>query len=207
MKGFVNSYYNFCVWIMRFAYVNLLWVLFTILGLVILGFMPATVAMFAVVRKWIMKDTEIAIFPTFWMVYRKEFLKSNVLGFLLCMIGYALSIELQILRDQENIIYLIASFGIVGLFILYGIILLYFFPIYVHFNLTIYQYFKWPFIIGVVHPILTIFLLVVVFIINYLTFITIPALLFFFGGSISAFVLMWGASQTFSKFEQKEISV
>jgi uncharacterized membrane protein YesL len=206
MKGFANSYYNFCVWIMRFAYVNFLWVLFSILGLVILGFMPATVAMFAVVRKWIMKDTDIAIFPTFWMVYRKEFLKANVLGYLLCVIGYVLSIEFQILRAQESLIYLIASFGIVALFILYGIVLLYFFPVFVHFNLTTYQYFKWPFIIGVIHPILTIFLLVVVSIINYLTFITIPALLFFFGGSISAFVLMWGASQTFPKFEQTEVN-
>lgn len=204
MKGFVNGYYNLCVWITRLAYVNVLWVMFSLLGLIVFGFMPATTAMFAVIRKWIMGENDIAIFNTFWKAYRKEFFKSNLLGYILFVVGYVLSIEFQILRAQDSLIYLITSFGVIALFLLYLIIILYFFPILVHFNLKTTQYIKWPFIIGMIHPILTIFLIVGVLFINYITFITIPALLFFFGGSVSALILMWGASQTFAKYEKVE---
>lgn len=203
MTGFVKVYYGFCVWAMRFAYVNLLWIMFSLLGLIVFGFMPATVAMFAVVRKWILKDDDIAVFGTFCKVYRKEFIKANLLGIILFGIGYLLTVELHVLQAQDSLIYLIASFGVIALFILYLIVLFYFFPIFVHFNLNPYQYITWPLVIGLIHPILTICLLVGVFLIDYITFLAIPALVFFFGGSITAYVLMWGASQTFSKFEHK----
>ncbi|WP_404455562.1 YesL family protein [Virgibacillus necropolis] len=205
MKGFVNGYYNLCVWVMKFAYVNLLWVSFTLLGLIVFGFTPATTAMFAVVRKWIMGEKDIAIFKLFWKTYRNEFFKANLLGGLLFILGYILSIELQILRAQDSLVYFIASFGVIAVIILYLIVLMYFFPILVHFNLRTVQYIKWPFIIGIIHPILTVFLIVGVVLINYITFITIPALLFFFGGSVTAYALMWGASQTFAKYEKATI--
>jgi uncharacterized membrane protein YesL len=35
-----------CDWVAKLAYVNLLWFLFTAAGLLIFGFMPATVALF-----------------------------------------------------------------------------------------------------------------------------------------------------------------
>ncbi|OZU88291.1 hypothetical protein CIL03_11595 [Virgibacillus indicus] len=204
MNGFVNGFYNFSVWITRLAYVNLLWVAFTILGLGILGLFPATAAMFAVVRKWMMEDEDIPIFKTFWKSYRIEFKKANVVGYILLLIGYVLFAELQILWAQENTVYFVASFGVLAIFFIYFIILLYLFPIFVHFNLKTFQYIKWPAIIGIIHPLLTIVLGVGILFIHYLTFVTLPALLFFFGGSVTAYILMWGASKTFSKYEQAE---
>jgi len=38
----------------------------------------------------------------------------------------------------------------------------------------------------------------------YLNFIVLPGLVAFFSGSLSALVMTWGASQTFSKFEPRE---
>ncbi|MBU5465486.1 DUF624 domain-containing protein [Virgibacillus sp. MSJ-26] len=205
MSGFVAGYYRFALWITRFAYLNILWVLFSVAGLLFFGILPATTAMFAVVRKWIDGESDIPIFETFWKSYRKEFIKINVLGYSVFIVGYLLTIEFQILRSQEHIAYLIASFGVVGLFIIYFIILLYLFPIFVHFNLKPLEYIKWAFVIGIGHPFLTLFLFGVMIALVYLTFITIPALLFFFGGSISAYILMWGASLTFSKYESAEV--
>lgn len=204
MSGFVNGFYNFSVWITRLAYVNILWVAFTVMGLGVLGLLPATAAMFAVVRKWVMEDEEIPIFKTFWKSYRKEFKKANAVGYILILIGYVLIAELQILWAQEGMAYFVAGFGVLAIFFMYFIILLYLFPIFVHFNLTIFQYIKWPAIVGTVHPILTIVLGVGILFIHYLTFVTLPALLFFFGGSVTAYILMWGASKTFSKYEQTE---
>lgn len=204
MTGFIKGYYNFSLWAMRLAYLNILWVTFTIVGLGFLGLMPATAGMFAVVRKWVLGEDDIKIFSIFWKAYRKEFVQSNVLGYILVIIGYLLYIEFQILRTQESMVYFIASFGVIALFILLFIILLYAFPIFSHFNISAIQNIKWAFIIAIVHPILTIALAVGIGVIYYLTFQTIPALLFFFGGSVTAFILMWGASKTFSKYEHAE---
>src|SRR5690625_6085418 len=181
MSGFVAGYYRFALWITRFAYLNILWVLFSVAGLLFFGILPATTAMFAVVRKWIDGESDITIIETLWKYYRKEFIKNNVLGYSVFIVGYLLTIEFQILRSQEHIAYLIASFGVIGLFIIYFIILLYLFPIFVHFDLKPFEYIKWAFVIGIGHPLLTVFLIGGMIAIVYLTFVTIPALLFFFG--------------------------
>ncbi len=202
MSGFIASYYHFSVWVTRFAYLNFLWIIFSVAGLLVFGILPATAAMFSVVRKWINKETDIPIFSTFWRSYRKEFSKINVLGYVILGIGYLMTIEFQILRSQEHIAYLFASFGVVGLFLLYMIILLYIFPIFAHFKLRSLEYIKWAFVIGIGHPLLTVFLMGVTSGLFYFIYLTIPALLFFFGGSVFAYIVTWGAQQTFSKYEQ-----
>ncbi|MFL6556498.1 MAG: YesL family protein, partial [Bacillus sp. (in: firmicutes)] len=76
----MGKLFTFCEWFMRLAYVNLLWFFFSLAGLVLLGIMPATVALFTIVRKWQLKETDLPIWKTFLSVYRQEFKKSNGLG-------------------------------------------------------------------------------------------------------------------------------
>ena len=202
MNGFIDGYYRFAVWITRFAYLNLLWIAFSLVGLGVVGFFPATAAMFAVVRKWVHGEKDIPVFQFFWKNYKKEFLKINVLGYLLAGTGYLMIMEFRILRTQEHIAYTMASFAVVGLFLLFSVIVLYLFPIYAHFQLRAVNYIKWALLIGIGHPLLTIFLLGIVMALIYLLFITIPAVLFFFGGSVIAYILMWGTHLTFAKMEE-----
>lgn len=77
LNGFVGVLYRTSEWIMRLVYLNLLWIAFSLLGIVLFGFFPATAAMFSVVRKWIMGETDVRVFKEFWQTYRKEFWKSN----------------------------------------------------------------------------------------------------------------------------------
>lgn len=65
MNGFIDGYYRFAVWITRFAYLNLLWIAFSLVGLGVVGFFPATAAMFAVVRKWVHGEKDIPVFQVF----------------------------------------------------------------------------------------------------------------------------------------------
>jgi uncharacterized membrane protein YesL len=203
-KVFIESYYDLCVWITKFAYLNILWFLFTFIGLGIFGIMPATAAMFAVVRKWASGEKEIRVYRVFLKIYRQEFLKSNLVGYTVLLIGYGLFMELQILRAQESLFYSIVSFGVLGLFLMYFIMAIYLFPIFVHFQLRTFQYIKWAFIIGATHPILTITLAGGLGIIHFIIFSKLPALFLVFGMSSSAFILMWGALKVFPKIETKE---
>lgn len=206
MSNFVQTYYRISEWIMRFAYLNVLWLLFTVLGLGIFGLLPATVAMFSVVRKWVYHEEDIKMFSLFRKIYIYEFFRVNLLGAILFVIGYLLSIELHILRSTEEVMYFIASFGVVGLFIFYFTTILYFFPVFVHFNLRKRDYIKWPFLIGLTHPVLTLVLFIGISLLLYIIYITVPAMLLFFGGSIPSYLVMLGVAQTFSKFEKTEMN-
>ncbi|WP_152657902.1 YesL family protein [Oceanobacillus sp. CFH 90083] len=202
MSGFIDGYYRFAVWVTRFAYLNLLWIAFSLLGLGLFGLFPATASMFAVVRKWVQGEKDIPILAVFWKSYKREFLKINVLGYILAAAGYVMTMEFQILRTQEHIAYTIASFAIIGLFLLLAVIMLYIFPVFAHFQLRSLDYIKWALLIGIGHPLLTVFLFGIVIAISYLSFMTIPALFFFFGGSVIAYIIMWGVQLTFSKMEK-----
>ena len=61
-----NGFYRFCEWVMRLAYLNLLWIGFTLAGAVIFGLAPATAAMFAVTRQWTLGKTDVPVFQTFF---------------------------------------------------------------------------------------------------------------------------------------------
>lgn len=204
MDSFAMGSYKFCVWMTRLAYVNLLWIVFTILGLGVFGFMPATTAMFAIVRKWLLDEQEVPIMNTFWQQYKEAFIQTNLLGLVLVLIGYLLIVEFRILQMQESTMYTIVSFGVLFILCMYGILLTYFFPIFVHFNLRLRDYLKWPLIIGIIHPLLSIFLLGLLSAAIYVLLVTVPALLFFFGGSATAYIMMWGVSKTFDKYEWNE---
>lgn len=201
MKGFVGGYYSFAIWITRLAYLNILWILFTVLGLVVFGLAPATTAMFSITRKWVLGESEVPMFKTFWETYKKEFLRSNAIGIILFVVIYLLSIEFQILRSVEGASYFIASYAVLAMLLILSILILYLFPIFVHFKLRFIDYFKWPLIIGILHPILTVFLLVVVGGLNLLTIIFLPGLIFFLNASITAYIVTWGVAKTFDKYE------
>src|SRR5690625_999689 len=157
LNYFGNGIYKITMNITRFAYVNILWIIFTILGLGILGFFPSTVAMFGVVRQWVVGEKEIDIFPLFWRTFRDEFKIANIIGYTLLIIGYLLVMEMKILRGTGELIYLIASFGVTALFILYFIALMYIFSFFVSFILNI----KDSFILS----------LIIVLFIQYLTYL------------------------------------
>lgn len=202
MDNIANGFYKFSEWVAKYMYITILWFLFTLLGLVLFGITPATVALFAVIRKWVQKE-EVPIFQTFYKQYKENFIKANIIGIILMAVGYFISIEYLILRGQTGLMYYMANLFVIAQMIFYIIILLYIFPIYAHFNIEKFiDYFKWPFIIGIIHPILTVLLFVVTSIIMFLSYYFLPIPLNLLGVSISAYVLSYGAAFTFGRYEK-----
>lgn len=147
----------------------------------------------------------IPVFKTFWTVYKKDFVKTNGIGLVFAAFIYIQITSFRVLFSQENIVYNIASFGVIAILILLAIVLTYFFPIYVHFNLRTFDYFKWPLVIGIIHPLLTVVLILGLGTVYYLINETFPQILYFFGGSVGAYLISLGASQTFQKYEERNI--
>lgn len=198
LEGMTGRFFSICEKISRLAYVNLLWIAFTLLGLGILGLMPATVALFSVTRKWTMGENDVPIYRTFWTTYRNEFLKSNMYGIVLFLIGFIIYIDLVHLPTEGLFSILRIAIFVCG--ILYFIMLLYIFPIYVHYDWKGIQYLKYALLIGVSHPHYTI-LMGVGGVSLYRLCIKFPGIIPFFGISLLAYVMMWTVYKVIRRLE------
>ncbi|WP_226037412.1 YesL family protein [Aquibacillus saliphilus] len=186
--------------ITKMAYINFLWVLFTLLGLGVFGIMPATVSLFTILQKWVKGDKEIPIFKTFWRTFRKELFKSTILGAILVVIGYVLYFDITHLPSGG--IYTFLKVGLIVFVILYLMVVLYFFPLYVHYNMKKLQYIKYSLLISVAYPQITLIMIVSAGMALYLIY-TFPASILFFGISFPAYIIMLLAYQLFKKIDAK----
>ncbi|WP_112179981.1 MULTISPECIES: YesL family protein [Paraliobacillus] len=206
LKGLWGAFYRMSVIISRLAYLNLLWIVATILGLVVFGIMPATISMFTVVRKWILKEDDIPIFQTFIFTYKKEFLKTNWIMAIIVILGSLLFIDIRFtgfMRDSGyyNIflgILFIASF-------LYLILVVFIAPVYVHYNLSIRRYITYSIMIGATNILYTIAILIALSSIYYSS-MKVPGITLFFSFSVSAYITMYFANLSFNNLIKKQRS-
>ena len=198
----LGGFYTLTEWITRFAYVNLLWIGFSLVGVVIFGFFPSTVAMFTIIRKWIMGQTQIPVFKTFWQAYKQEFLRSNGMGLLIALIGALIVIDLLYMKHTDS--FLTITHIPIYLFI-FAITLtfLYVLPVYVHYDVRFIQIFKNAFLIMLINPISNI-LMIIGIIGTFAVMKFLPGLFFFFGGSVTAAIMMSGCYFAFKKVDRKK---
>jgi uncharacterized membrane protein YesL len=203
MNSLMGGFYRLSEWVMRLAYVNLLWILFTLMGLMIFGFIPASVAMMTILRKWVMGEEELPVFATFWQTYRKEWLKSNMLGLFFVIVGYILYLDLTIALQWNHLIARMVQVGLLSIIIAFVITVLFIIPVYVHFQLKWVQYIKFALMIGITHPFRIINMVGGAIILYYL-FSFLPSLLPFFGVSLFGYLVMWSTYHSFKKLEVKQ---
>ncbi len=110
LTGLWGAFYRVSLIISKLAYVNVLWILFSLAGLILLGVAPATVALFSVTRAWARKEWDIPVFQTFWSVYKQEFWKASVhqrffLVSVSCYIGTSLYLREE---EQQNLLFAVS---------------------------------------------------------------------------------------------------
>ncbi|WP_221566048.1 YesL family protein [Alkalihalobacillus sp. TS-13] len=189
-------------WMLKAAYINLLWILFTCLGLVVFGLFPSTIAMFTVVQKWF-KKKDIRIFQTYWRMFRKEFIKGNGFGLIFLSLGYFLYYDFLLLQANHGSLQYLYPILVFILFV-YILTLLFFFTVYVHFQLSFFQYLKQAFLIAVVSPLETLLILAAI-ILMYIMITILPGIIPLFPGSILAFVTTWLSRRAFQKIKNKQV--
>ncbi|WP_416151168.1 YesL family protein [Salipaludibacillus sp. HK11] len=203
MNGWAEGFYRISEWVLRIVSVNLLWIFFTLAGLGIFGVMPATIAMFTLIRKWFRKEYEFPVIKTFWQTYRQEFLKANGFGFIIGIFVYILYINLQYLSILSGVYHSIMFFAFTVTSILFIMFSVYFFPVYVHFDLKFSQYFKRTIILALLN--LHIFIVMIVGLVGlYFLFMSVPGLLPFFSISVPAFFMMAMVQLSLKHIEWKQ---
>lgn len=189
---------NFCEWIWRFMALNFLWVIFMLLGGVVLGVMPSTIATFYILRKWVQGEFDINLFKTFKNIYKKEFINSNKCGFVFFAIFAFLAFDLNILYKMQPLYSTILYIIVMAVLFFVSISFVYFFPTYVHFTQTNKEYIKNSFALALASPMQTILLFIGFGILAYIVRAN-PGLLMFFGMVVPGY---WVMHVLFKRFNQ-----
>ncbi|WP_078432992.1 YesL family protein [Metabacillus halosaccharovorans] len=206
MKVLGNKYLQLGEWCLHLFLLNCLWFMFSLIGGFFLGVFPATVALFAVLRKLTMEpEVEVRIFHLFWTTYKSEFIKGNLLGYVWAVIGGAILIDVRVLHQVETtFIHQALTIALYLLLVLYVFITFYLFPIFVHYNLRFLEYYKYAFVLVIGRPIKSILLFASMLLIYFL-FSLIPGLIPVFGVSFIGFVMMKMTSSSLMKNNHSHI--
>ncbi|WP_208589705.1 YesL family protein [Gracilibacillus suaedae] len=198
--GFI---YRSMVWLTRLTYLNLLWIFFSLLGLVIGGFFPALTAMFAVERKWIRGNTSFAILPYFWNVYKNNFKSSNILGIPFILLFSLIYLNLQFTQVLGQFLGSILLFFLFVVSFLVIIIFLYVFPTYIHYDVRLIESLIFSFIIALSAPMQT--FLIMINLIGFLIItLYLPGVFFLFVGSASSLIIMWFAYRAMIQIKNRK---
>lgn len=192
---------NFCEWIWRFMVLNFLWVVFVIVGGVVLGIMPSTVATFYILRKWVQGNFDIPIFKTFKSVYKKEFVNSNKCGFVFFVLFAFLVFDLVILYKMEALYSTVLYLIVMTVLFFVSISFMFFFPLYVHFEQSNKEYIKNSFIISLSSPFQTLLILIGLYILVYIVKSNL-GLLLFFCMAVPGYLIMHVSNKKFNELQR-----
>lgn len=183
-------------------YLNLLWLLFVLIGCLFLGVAPATVALCAIHKKWLEETFIQSLFIEFWQQFKKHFLKANLLFYLLILMGSIIYFDLYFFIHQESLVFSVLSVIIFVLSIWFMITFVYVFPVYVSFELKWLTTIKYALIIAFLNPVRTILL---IFLVWGMTFLSLyyPQILLTVGVSLTIFMVMIVSLQAFHQIEKQ----
>lgn len=198
IKGLIPFINNIANWIIRLAYVNVLWLVFSALGLIIFGLFPSTIALFTVIRQWIKHGTHIPVWKTYKDTFKKDFMEANLIGYFYSIIGVVTFIDLRFFQTQSGLIYTTLSYTFIMISVVYVIIGLFLLPVYVHYDFKMLQYIKHTFFIVTSKPLIFLIILIV-FTFVCVVMLFIPGLIVLFGISLPAFIIMWTSYNVFTK--------
>ncbi|WP_449540362.1 YesL family protein [Ferdinandcohnia sp. Marseille-Q9671] len=204
MSGW-EKFNSYATWMVKVAYVNLLWIGFTIAGLGVFGLFPATGAMFEIVQKWLRNEPVDRIFHSFWKTFRKEFFDLNKYGLFFILIGYMLVYDFLFIYQNVDKLQLLFPV-LLFLAICYLVALLYFFPIYTQFEMKFFQYIKQSFLIGASSLLETLLILTACMLLGIVVNL-IPGIIPLFTGSVLAVAITWCSNRALHKIKGQKKSV
>ena len=200
--GIGTSLDRIAIWIVRIAYLNFLWFVFTIIGLIGVGVFPATIAALGITRKWLQGKQKIKMWQTFKDIYKQEFVLSNALGWILVFIGGVLYVNYRIITmSQEKFSFAILSAFCLVVF-LYFLVVIWSFPLAVHYHAGIFKQLKNALVIGLSKIHISILMMVSLFSIVYLS-LEFPTLILFCLFSLTCLIWIWFSLRVFQQIDNK----
>lgn len=228
-KGAMGGLYRITEWISRIAFSNILWAICSVPFLLtavlkiimmatgqggpneqitlnwVLGItapftvFPATAALFTVVRKWVMGNTDVSTFRTFFQGYKENYVKSMLGGLIYTLLFVIMYVDVTVYMTQ------MASFKIVGILMLVLMIILFvsmfnFFSIIVHYQMTFKEVVSNSILLTIARPIRVFSTLIAGAVLIYIG-LRYPALYFICIPTLIAMVAFFNFYATYNKLQ------
>ena len=203
MQQFNEKFNRFGEWVIRLVVLNFLWMGFTIAGLGIFGIFPATSALFSVLRKWFLGNVRVKIATEFFHYYKKDFWKSNGLGYFFLLVAAVLWTDYRFVSSIAQLSMLALGYVVLILLAFSLLSLSVLFPIYAHYQLSFFQYIKNAILFPLTNSLSMIALAAALFMIQFI-FNQLPGFILFIGISFPAFVIL---KIVFPIFHGKSLSI
>ncbi|NUU63983.1 YesL family protein [Paenibacillus agri] len=230
-KGAMGGLYRITEWISRIAFSNILWAFCSIpflfaavMKIIMLGtgtggpneqltlnwamgifapftVFPATAALFTVVRKWVMGNTDVSTFRTFFQGYKENYVKSMLGGLIYTLLIVIMYVDVTVYMTQMS------NFKIVGILMLVLMIILFvsmfnFFSIVVHYQMTFKQVVINSFLLTVARPIRVFMTLIGAGLLAYIG-LKYPALYFIAIPTLIAMLAFFNFYATYNKLQMQ----
>ncbi|WP_163582808.1 YesL family protein [Gracilibacillus saliphilus] len=188
INGFFKYLYIFGHWLGKVMVLHIYWLVSTLLGMGLFGFAPATIALTSVIYKWFTVDPDISITKEFWQVYKKNFVKANIVFLGWACIGLFLYMDYFVSKTYIQNFYFHAI-----LLVLISVCVTsfsYFLIVFVRYELSIVQYFRQAFLIALARPLEAVAILLSLLILYYL-YMSLPVLTAFVGVPLTLYPILW----------------
>ena len=190
-------------WVAKMAYLNILWLLFSLVGLVLFGFFPATMAMFAIIRQWLLGNIYEWNIKLFLKIYRQEFWKSNLIGAVFLVIIFLSYVNFQYIAYYESAIHQLIKIPLLVVMMLIVVAILYVMPVYVHYDISLKEVFKYAVYLMLLHPLANLGMIISLAVVL-LSFALLPNTAIFFLGSVTAYIIMRTCLHIFTNLSEKQ---
>ncbi|MGM0855218.1 MAG: YesL family protein [Bacillota bacterium] len=197
-NGLVSKLNEYLRWMTRLAGLNALFLIGMLAGVVLFGLFPSIYASLGLAKKWFSGNTAVPLWRTYWQLYKQEWKTANLTGMLLSITGGILYINYLLLKSVEGSIFFLVPFAFIALVFLFGLVVLWVFPLMVYYKASLQQHMKNAFILGLTKIHLSFGMAVVWFAVGYYS-LKLPSLIPFFSFALLFLGWMWLAYQVLAK--------
>lgn len=146
--------------LVKVVYINVLWALFTLLGGVVFGVMPATATMNHLIRRLMRNEDVENVLRTYFSEFKRTFVSANLIGLIFGVVGLFLYLDFNFLIRVNHPAATALLVGVSAISIVYVGMLLHLFPLFSRFELSIKQAITLTFVMTVTKPLTTILMVV-----------------------------------------------
>lgn len=187
---------DFMIGIWKVAYLNVLWIVFSLLGLGIFGVGPATYAMMKYYDRWLRCEKALPVAKTFWSFYKERWKQSVLISWIGLGIIFVLTVNIFNVTEwylQVGNVMMLAL-TVVGMTHIYNVMAALKFQ-------TIREIVRASFMMGLGYLHYTIILWTVVISLYYLLSVNFISLLFLFGIGFIGFCISFVGKRIVMEFE------
>lgn len=193
-----------CRWVVLLVYLNILWILFSLLGGLFLGIGPATYALYQTIKYIYYQEAHHQYFSLFWYFFKNKFIKSQLVILVLVAFFGLFGVNIYLLSKLEaQHIFIVVSF-LIGLFIICLLPALFLYPVMSFFDEELFEYIRISVYISFTHIRYSLLLLIGIVLIIFASLL-IPMLFILLFMSVISLWSTWVSSYLLPNYIEKNI--